>query len=216
MTVSSAAERLLPRLVLVTQQLGEFLVTAGTLISAPATLVGVVAWLQGAFRPATAFPLAASLDDGPVTDTSDAITLTLNTDFAAESYRLTARAEGITLVGGDAAGVFYGCQALLQLLPPTIFRQARAAGARWAVPAVQITDGPRFSWRGTMLDVARHFMSKHDVLRFVDIMAMHRLNVLHLHLTDDQGWRVEITRYPLLTSVGGWRLESQVGAGPDA
>ena len=87
---------------------------------------------------------------------------------------------------------------------------------RWVVPAVQIQDAPRFTWRGTMIDVARHFMPKHDVLRFIDLMAMHRLNVLHLHLTDDQGWRVEIRRYPRLTEAGAWRRESQIGAQHDA
>jgi len=119
---------------------------------------------------------------------------------------------GVRIVGGDAAGVFYGCQALLQLLPPSVYRQGFVADAQWSAPAVSIADAPRFRWRGTMLDVSRHFLAKREVLRFIDLMAVHRLNTLHFHLTDDQGWRVEILRYPRLTSVGGWRHESQVGA----
>ena len=79
-------------------------------------------------------------------------------------------------------------------------------GVRWVLPAVRVYDAPRFGWRGVMLDVARHFMPKHDVLRFIDLMAMHRLNTLHWHLTDDQGWRLEIRRYPRLTEVGAWRV----------
>ena len=79
-----------------------------------------------------------------------------------------------------------------------------------------VADAPRFRWRGAMLDVSRHFLAKREVLRFIDLMAVHRLNILHLHLTDDQGWRIEIQRYPRLTEVGGWRHESQVGAGPSA
>ena len=80
-----------------------------------------------------------------------------------------------------------------------------ATKAAWPLPYVTITDAPRFRWRGAMLDVARHFLPKREVLRFLDLMALHKLNVLHFHLTDDQGWRVEIKRYPKLTEVGAWR-----------
>jgi hexosaminidase len=187
---------------------GEFELDEATGICAAGGLAGVSAWLQGALRPATGLALGESPDG--------AIRLCLDPALGAEAFRLAATPEGIRIEGGDAAGVFYGCQALLQLLPPAVFRRAAVSGVRWAVPAVQIQDGPRFAWRGTMLDVARHFMPKHDVLRFVDLMAMHRLNVLHLHLTEDQGWRIEILAYPRLTEVGAWRRESQVGAEADA
>ncbi|WP_246090502.1 beta-N-acetylhexosaminidase [Nonomuraea deserti] len=86
-----------------------------------------------------------------------------------------------------------------------------AAGGPFRVPGAYVEDEPRFGWRGCILDVARHFMTKHDPLRFIDLMALHKLNVLHLHLTDDQGWRLEIRRYPRLTEVGAWRAESQIG-----
>ncbi|MEV6301714.1 beta-N-acetylhexosaminidase [Actinoplanes sp. NPDC051861] len=114
-----------------------------------------------------------------------------------EGYELSV-ADEIEVRGGSAAGVFYGLQTLRQLGRPT--------------PRVSITDAPRFGWRGVLLDVARHFMPVPDVLRFLDLLAFHKLNVLHLHLTDDQGWRVEVPGWPRLTSVGAWRSESMLGS----
>ncbi|GAA3633905.1 beta-N-acetylhexosaminidase [Kineosporia mesophila] len=187
---------------------GSFVLDRETTLSAPPALEGVLTWLQGALRPATGLPLREGASGG--------IQLQIEDDLGAEAFRLTVTSGGVRIAGGGPAGVFYGAQALLQLLPPAVFRRGRVASARWEVPAVTVTDAPRFGWRGVMLDVARHFMPKHDVLRFIDLMAMHRLNTLHFHLTEDQGWRIEIKRYPRLTEVGGWRHESQVGAGPDA
>jgi hexosaminidase len=189
---------------------GELVLNHGATLSAPSQLGGVLAWLQQALRPATGLPL-------PLREQADAtIALDLAGDLGPEAYRLRVTPDRITITGGTAAGVFYGCQALLQLLPPAIHRRSLVDGQHWAVPAADIHDEPRFAWRGAMLDVARHFMPKHDVLRFLDLMALHRLNTLHWHLTDDQGWRLQIKRYPLLTEVGAWRRESQVGATRDA
>src|SRR5665647_891597 len=199
---------LIPRPTTMTATEGDFELDEAARIAAPDELAGVAAWLQGALRPATGLSLGES-SDGP-------IRLVLEPALDAEAFRLAVTTNGIRIEGGGAAGVFYGCQAFLQLLPPAVFRRGRVSGVRWAVPAVQIQDAPRFTWRGAMLDVGRHFMPKHDVLRFIDLMAMHRLNVLHLHLTEDEGWRIEIRRYPRLTEVGAWRRESQMGARPDA
>ena len=112
----------------------------------------------------------------------------------------------MTIVAVDGPGLFYGTQTLLQLLPPQIFAPAKAEGeVAWAVPAVRIEDQPRFRWRGLLLDVARHFFSKQEVENFIDLMAQHKLNTLQLHLTDNEGWRIEIKRYPKLTAVSAWR-----------
>jgi len=192
---------------------GEFIFDRTTRIAAESNLDSIVTWLRGVLSPVTWLPLSRVADAQRVASTLE---LGLGLDLKPEGYRLSAGPEGIRIEGGTAAGVFYGCQALIQLLPPTVFRRARVEGEVWRVPAIRIEDEPRFAWRGTMLDVARHFMPKHDVLRFIDLMAMHRLNVLHLHLTDDQGWRIQIKRYPRLTEVGAWRRESQVGAGENA
>ncbi|WP_436532919.1 beta-N-acetylhexosaminidase [Actinoplanes sp. HUAS TT8] len=202
------AHRLTPRPLTFTTNEGELALSDSTTLSAPSPLGGVLAWLQQALRPATGLPLREAA--------SATITLGLADDLGPEAYRLRVTPDRAVIVGGGAAGVFYGCQALLQLLPAAIYRRSPVAGQRWAIPAVEITDEPRFAWRGAMLDVARHFMPKHDVLRFIDLMALHKLNTLHWHLTDDQGWRVEIKKYPRLTEVGGWRRESQVGATRDA
>ena len=195
---------LLPRPTTLSIGEGEFELTRIARITAPAELAGAASWLQGALRPATGFPLEMGQDGG--------IELEWNPQLAPEGYTLDVTPEGVHIAGGGPAGVFYGCQSLLQLLPPQIYRKGRVLDVPWVVPVVSIQDAPRFGWRGIMLDVARHFMPKHDIMRFIDLMAMHRLNTLHLHLTDDQGWRVEIKRYPKLTEVGSWRRESQLGA----
>ncbi|NUP51672.1 MAG: family 20 glycosylhydrolase [Catenulispora sp.] len=132
-------------------------------------------------------------------------------ELGPEGYRLTVDDSGVTFEADSPAAVFYAEQTLRQLLPPVALRESGATGP-FPLPHVQITDAPRFRWRGVLLDVARHFLPKREVLRFLDLMALHKLNVLHWHLTEDQGWRVEIKRYPKLTEVGSWRRET-VGDG---
>lgn len=206
----------LPRPDTITRAAGWFPLTDRTTITAPATLQGEVAHLQGTLRPATGLILAGNVinDDAPA-GAPDSLALRLDAALGAEAYRLEITPDAVTLTGGDAAGVFYGCQTLTQLLPPEIFRRAPVTGVSWRLPAVTIADAPRFGWRGVMLDVARHFLPKHEVMRFIDLAAMHKLNRMHWHLTDDQGWRIEIARYPKLAEVSSWRRESQVGAQPD-
>lgn len=207
---------LLPRPSKETRGAGEFVLGPNTSLAGPEQLQGVALWLQGALRPATghAFPWHAG-EDGPA-DKAGTISLGLDATLGAEGYRLEVSTSGVRLFGGDEAGVFHGCQTLLQLLPAGIFRAGQLPGVHWALAACTVEDNPRFGWRGTMLDVVRHFLPKREILRFIDLMAMHKLNTLHLHLTDDQGWRMEILRYPRLTEIGSWRTETQIGAGTDA
>lgn len=128
----------------------------------------------------------------------------------AEGYRLTITPTGVTLCVAGTAGEVYGRQTLRQLAGQDAFRAAPIrAGQR--LPCGVVEDNPRLGWRGCLLDVARHFRTKAEVLRFVDLLAAHKLNVLNLHLTDDQGWRLEVPRFPKLTSVGGWRRSSMAG-----
>ncbi|WP_430811856.1 MULTISPECIES: beta-N-acetylhexosaminidase [unclassified Carboxylicivirga] len=127
----------------------------------------------------------------------------------AEGYRLHVEDKNIRITGGDAAGIFYGVQTLLQLLPAEVYSKQRQKEVAWAVPGVSIEDAPSYPWRGMMLDVSRYFFEKDYVLRFIDMMAMYKLNVLHFHLIDDAGWRLEIKKYPKLTSVGAWRGEGK-------
>ncbi|GHH76448.1 beta-N-acetylhexosaminidase [Streptomyces sulfonofaciens] len=138
--------------------------------------------------------------------------LRLDTHLDPEAYRVTVERHGVRIDGGGPAGVFWGAQTFRQLLGPAAFRRAPVEpGRAWSVPMVAIEDAPRFAWRGLMLDVARHFMPKDGVLRYLDLLAAHKLNVLHLHLTDDQGWRIEIKRYPKLTETGSWRARTKFG-----
>lgn len=124
-----------------------------------------------------------------------------------EGYQLSVTPNGILIAANEASGLFYGVQTLCQLLPPEIESKTRAEQVNWILPATEITDRPRFAWRGLMLDVARHFFTKQQVKDFIDNMVRYKYNMLHLHLTDDQGWRIEIKSLPRLTEVGAFRAE---------
>ena len=128
----------------------------------------------------------------------------------AEEYRLTVDSDRIEIVSGGPEGAFYAVQTLRQLLPRAAFSGADAV----EIPCVAIEDGPCLAYRGLMLDVARHFFTVEEVKRTLDLMAMHKLNVFHWHLTDDQGWRIEIRRYPELTRIGSVRARTLVGHDP--
>ncbi len=141
-----------------------------------------------------------------------ALSLELNPSLAgtgAEGYTLQVRSSGVRIVARAPVGLFYGMQTLRQLLPASVENRA-AIGRTLTLPLGDITDTPRYTWRGSMLDVARHFLPAEDVKRHIDVMALYKLNVLHLHLADDQGWRIEIKSRPNLALVGGL---TEVGGG---
>jgi len=144
---------------------------------------------EGAQRPS----LALLVEEGaqrPIRNPVPGIDLALDDRMPREAYRLEVASAGVRIIGGGDAGLFYGGQALRQLLGPDAFRRAPLPGREWTAAASVIDDAPRFVWRGFMLDVARSFRPKHEVLRLIDLLALHRVNVLQLHLTDDQGWRM--------------------------
>ena len=124
-----------------------------------------------------------------------------------EGYTLNVNASGIVISANTNAGLFYGWQTVQQILPAAIYAKTLQSNVQWNVPFVSIIDKPRFGWRGMMLDVSRHFFSKEDVKVFIDDMARYKYNRFHWHLTDDQGWRIEIKSLPKLTSVGAWRAD---------
>jgi hexosaminidase len=132
-------------------------------------------------------------------------------NFGKEGYDLSVGSNSVVIRAPQPAGVFYGSQTLLELLPPQAFASQTVPGVDWRIAGARIEDRPRFAWRGLMLDVSRHFYTKEEVKRLLEVMAWHKLNVFHWHLVDDQGWRLEIKKYPLLTQVGAWR--SGVGFG---
>lgn len=151
----------------------------------------------------------------PITDkaTKGDIVFSLDPKLAKEAYSLGCGPDRLTIQASSAAGFFYGMQTLYQLLPHEVYGKKRA-DVLWAVPAISIMDGPRFSWRGGHLDVGRHYMPLADVKKFIDLLALHKMNVFHWHLTDDQGWRIEIKKYPKLTSVGGFRKDTMTNYSP--
>ncbi|MBP6000537.1 MAG: family 20 glycosylhydrolase, partial [Sediminibacterium sp.] len=125
--------------------------------------------------------------------------------LSKEGYHLTVNEKGIQVKAQTYAGALYAWQSILQLLPPAIFSNQTQQKISWTLPFVKITDTPRFEWRGFMMDVSRHFFTVAEVKKMMDEMTMYKLNRLHFHLTDDQGWRVEIKALPKLTQVGAWR-----------
>ncbi|MFC0504007.1 beta-N-acetylhexosaminidase [Micromonospora costi] len=181
--------------------------------------------LAALLRPATGHPLPVA-DTTPGPDGLLALTLSgapldagatgadlgaaSGADLGAEGYRLDVTANGVRIVAATPAGLFYGVQTLRQLLPPAVESRTPVA-ARWTLPGGSIVDRPRYPYRGAMLDVARHFFPVSDVLRVIDHLARYKLNHLHLHLTDDQGWRIAVPGWPRLATVGG---VGEVGGGP--
>ncbi|MEU7584666.1 beta-N-acetylhexosaminidase [Micromonospora sp. NPDC049230] len=198
--------------------------------SADPAALAVATQLAELLRPATGYPLPvthATAHPAPTADSparpvptggaagpepAGGIALVLDeaADLGPEGYRLDVARDGVRLTAVTATGLFHGVQTLRQLLPPAIESPTPVA-ERWALPGGTITDTPRFPYRGAMLDVARHFFTVEDILRVVDHLARYKLNHLHLHLTDDQGWRIAVDSWPRLTSVGG---ATEVGGGP--
>ena len=125
-----------------------------------------------------------------------------------EGYLLEVNNNSVAIKAPKPAGLFYGVQTLLQLLPPEIFNEKKSnKNIAWSIAAVKIIDKPRYAWRGMHLDFARHFFSKESVKRYIDMLAMHKMNTFHWHLVDDQGWRIEIKKYPKLTEIGSRRAD---------
>ena len=127
-----------------------------------------------------------------------------------EAYKLSVTPQQIKITASTPNGFYYGLQTLYQLLPVAIYSKERARNAEWSVPCVEIEDTPTFRYRGAMLDVCRHFASIDYIKKFIDVLAVHKMNTFHWHLTDDQGWRIEIKKYPKLTEIGSQRSETMV------
>src|SRR3954465_5962497 len=138
-----------------------------------------------------------------------ALILNRTTDAAVgqEGYRLSVTAKKISVSANEPEGLFYGVQSLVQLFPPEIESATVVRNIKWEAPTVEIMDYPRFEWRGLMFDVSRHFFTKAEVKQFIDQMVRYKFNLLHMHLTDDEGWRIQIKAYPRLTEVGAWNVK---------
>ncbi|MHC4506736.1 MAG: beta-N-acetylhexosaminidase, partial [Planctomycetota bacterium] len=156
-----------------------------------------------------------SVSRGPAADGAIWIDAACRDDPVAglgrEGYALSVTPTRVTVRASNASGAFYGVQTIRQLLPTEVFSPTKVDGVRWTLPGVTITDAPRFGWRGLMTDPSRHFLNLDTTRRLLDLMALHKLNVFHWHLVDGHGWRLEIKKYPRLTSVGGFRHQPPIG-----
>jgi len=179
-----------------------FRLTAGTVIEAPATALNVARRLAEALRPATGFPLPIVAHAPHGARVISLATGAVGARLGGEGYRLGVRESEVTLRANGNAGLFAGVQTLRQLLPPAIDASTRQH-ARWTVPGGTIVDYPRFAYRGAMLDEARHFHSPDEIKQYIDEISRFKVNYLHLHLADDQGWRIQIDSWPRLTRIGG-------------
>ena len=213
-TPSFLFDNLIPKPVSTIPMAGSFYLSPGMVILLePATeevrLVGQ--FLADLLNPATGYRIRVEAAGQALPGGSIFLDLNnLNSSLGDEGYQLTITPEFIKVSANQPAGLFYGIQTLRQLLPAAIESNELQPGP-WVVAGGIITDYPRFAWRGVMLDVARHFFTVQEVKRFVDLLALYKINYLHLHLTDDQGWRIEIKSWPDLAVIGG---STEIGGGP--
>ena len=194
----------------IVEQDGTFTITKATRIcldDQSEEMLRVVGFLNERFRQAAGFELETVGEP----ERGNFISFR-NTAGAPESYTINAKPDSIVVDYADGAGAFYAVQTLLQLLPVEIYAQERQTGIDWTVPCCSISDAPRFKYRGMHLDVCLHYFDFEFLKKYIDIMAAHKVNRFHWHLTEDQGWRLEIKKYPLLTEKGQWRKETVVGS----
>jgi hexosaminidase len=205
---------IIPKPTMLTSKEGRFNLTGDARIyvtPANVEVMNIGEYLAERLRPATGYPLAVTpAASAPPYGHIYLALLPTDVALGEEGYTLRIGAEGLTLTAFRPAGLFWGIQTIRQLFPATIELPAEQPGP-WSLPCVEVRDAPRFAWRGAMLDVSRHFFSVEDVKRYIDYLAYYKVNRFHLHLTDDQGWRLEIKSWPKLTEIGG---STQVGGGP--
>src|ERR1043166_9641455 len=209
MLSQSASINIIPIPVSVATKTGAFQLTDRTAIelsSSDADANRVAHFLAAALNAPTGhkIPVSKSVSGGAI---KLVLLSTEDKSLGTEGYKLSVTTNEVTLSANKPAGLFYGAQSILQLLPKEIESKAAVKNAACTMPAVETTDYPRFGWRGLMFDVSRHFFTKQDVKQFIDDMVRYKFNLLHWHLTDDQGWRIEIKSMPKLTSVGAWNVK---------
>lgn len=192
---------------------GKFRLTENTIISTNQKLFKLSEYLKNLLLPSTGYDLTIK-EVKETIDNDNIINLKLienKNKLGSEGYIIEVSSQDINISASYPAGIFYGIQTLRQLLPVELESDNVVENVEWEISCLKIEDFPRFSWRGYMLDEARHFHGKDVVKRILDFMALLKLNKFHWHLTDDQGWRIEVKKYPNLTEIGSKREETQVG-----
>ncbi|CAL2083348.1 beta-N-acetylhexosaminidase [Tenacibaculum sp. 190524A02b] len=204
---SESDYQIIPKPQKLTIEKGRFLLTSKTKIICESSLTQEATYLSELLKVS----LGNSLEIEPTANTKGNITLQLDANIEnSEGYTLSVNYDAITISGKTAKGVFYGIQSLRQLLPIEI-ENTEQITKELTVPAVEIVDNPRYTYRGMHLDVGRHFFSVPYIKKYIDLIAMHKMNTFHWHLTEDQGWRIEIKKYPKLTKIGGFRKGTAIG-----
>lgn len=198
--------KIIPEPASVTTSTGSFILPAEIKISAPASveLTPTIQFLQQKLSTATGYTASTTAD---ASQASVALELLPGNQLGNEGYTLSVTPAKILIKANKPAGIFYGVQSLLQLLPPAIESKQPVKDVKWDIPVVEIKDQPKVGWRGLMLDVSRHFFTVDEVKQYIDAMVRYKYNILHFHLTDDEGWRLEIKSLPKLTEIGAWRIE---------
>jgi hexosaminidase len=205
---------IIPNVASIETRAGEFVLSPDTVLVAAGAAAPEAEKLAARLRAGTGFALPVQ-----ASASGSVIAMALDSSLARlgdEGYALDISPARIEIRAWKAAGLFYAGITVLQSLPPAVFSKTPQKNVNWAVPCQHIEDQPRFKWRGMHLDVARHFMPLEFVKKFIDLLALHKMNVFHWHLTEDQGWRLEIKKYPKLTEVGAWRKETRAGHERDA
>ncbi|KAA6300955.1 MAG: Beta-hexosaminidase [Candidatus Ordinivivax streblomastigis] len=200
---------IIPKPLSLKEAVGEFKLTNQTAIAAPAgnaRLIEIAEDFAAQLRKTSGLKVKAGSKQ-----TTGSIVFRETDGFAEGEYTLSVTPQQIVITASTSTGIYYGVQSVCQLLPAAVYGETKSSKNKWVVPCCEIRDAPRFPYRGIMLDAGRYFMPKELVLKVINIMAMHKQNMFHWHLTEDQGWRIEIKKYPKLTEIGSVRKESPVG-----
>jgi hexosaminidase len=206
-TVRAAEPAVIPQPEKMTVREGTFTLKPETVMLSDKKSEATSAFLAERLRAATGLPFPSAAVGGSSAGVIKLTTEGSDPNLGAEGYELIIAKDSVLIRAPAEAGLFYGAVTFLQLLPAEVFAAKPVSGVTWEAPCLEIRDHPRFAWRGMLLDVSRHFFTKTEVEQILDALALHKINVLHWHLVDDQGWRIEIKRYPRLAEVGAWRKD---------
>ena len=208
-SVANTEIAIIPEPVSLIKQTGHFILPTNIIIqsSKSAELTQTVAFLKERLSTPTGHFVSVIHSASPTATFKLLLNDKEDATIGAEGYQLSVNTKQVVITANKPAGLFYGVQTLLQLLPAAIESKEEVKQVKWSIPCVEIIDYPRLGWRGLMFDVARHFFTKQEVKQYIDAMVRYKYNILHLHLTDDEGWRIEIKGLPKLTEVGAWNVK---------
>jgi hexosaminidase len=209
--ISNSEIAIIPEPVSISKQPGHFVLPVNIIIQASKSpaLKRTIAFLQERLSVPTGYYVTTSTNPSATATVRLILNDKEDAYIGAEGYHVSVNTKQITIRANKVAGLFYGVQTLIQLLPKEIESKDAIKNVKWTIPCVEVTDFPRLAWRGLMFDVARHFFTKQEVKQYIDAMVRYKYNLLHLHLADDEGWRIEIKGLPKLTEIGAWNVKRE-------